>query len=180
MDQPNEPLFQAPIRKQLPTVHYTEIGRIVFIFALIEGHLRHIIYTLSGLGSKRGRLILRNQRAAERIALIKDLAALRKIELRVNWGLLTSALKQVESFRDRFAHAVWIKHPHSKSPVLQDFSTDYIPNIRPGTKPKITPLAVEVPLEKLKDIRRSAFKLSKQITKLELHVLRTLKTSRRK
>lgn len=172
MDNPEMGTY--PVRKRLPTTHYTEIGRIITRFAFIERQLHHITRLVLDVGRKQGRLAIHQFRARDQLILIKDLGRLNGLKFKVDWKTLGSALKELESYRDRISHCVWIKHPDTKTPVLQDFSTAYVQGLPQGTKPKITPLAVELPLEMLRAIRINGDKISDQILKLENVVLKQL------
>ncbi|NQV48702.1 MAG: hypothetical protein HQ504_13105 [Rhodospirillaceae bacterium] len=160
-----------PARKKLPIAHYTEIGRIITRFAYIEMQLFHITYHVLGVNRKEGRLAVKQFRAGDQAMLIKELANLKGLKLNVDWAYLKKSLQELESYRDRLSHCIWIKHSKTKNPVLQDFSTSYHQNLPPGTKPKLTPLSTEVPLEVLKNIRISGDHISEELLKVESLVL---------
>ena len=169
MVEPQVGIFK--VRDRLPTQHYTEIGRIIFRFAMLEAKLFHITGLVLGVGRKQGRLAINQRRAPEQLILIRDLAKMNGIKLTVQWNVLRNALKEGESYRNRLAHSMWINHPDTKNPVLQDFSTAYIPGLPEGTSARITPLAVEVPLTHLRNIRTNMDKISSHLDKLEQRVL---------
>ena len=172
MVEPETRIFK--LRKKLPTAHYAEIGRIITRFAQIEMQLRVLTYRVLGVGEKPGRLAVNQFRAGDQITLIKDLTQLRGLKMNVDWGSLKKRLKELESFRDRLSHCIWMKDPDSKIPIIQDFSTAYIPGLPPGTRPKITPLAVSVPLKKLQDIRKGGDIVSESLLELEVVILKSI------
>ena len=174
---PDPEMLRSPIRKRLPTRYYTEIGRIVVIFARVEGNLFHLTHTVLGIDRRHARLAVRKVRAAEQLTLIQDLAKLNGLKLNVKWGTLKSALKEAESFRDRLSHCIWLNHPNTRLPVLQDFSRAYIPNLTADTNPRINPLAVEIPLAKLVEIRTGISEIAAALEKLETAILEQLETS---
>ena len=180
MVEPQTGFFK--VRNRLPTQYYTEIGRIIFRFAMLEAKLFHITNLVLGVvDRKQARLAVRKSRAAEQLNLIRDLAKLNGIHLTVNWTVLREALKEGESYRDRLAHCMWISHPDTKIPVLQDFSTAYLPGLPKGTNARITPLAVKVPLTHLRNIRTNMDKINSHLDQLEKRVLQQIdRASRRK
>lgn len=160
-----------PVRTDLPEAHLTEIGRLVFQFAFIETQLWTITYHVLGLDKKQGRLAVVQRRAHEQVDLLQVLLELQNIKLPVDWKTLKAAIKEIKSYRDRVAHGVWLEHPQTANPVLQDFSTEYVQGIEKGHKAKIHPIAAEVPIDLLRNINGNAAKISSRLKKIEDLVL---------
>ena len=119
------------------------------------------------IGPKKGRLAVVQKRPHEQLYLIHNLARVNKIKLGFNWKKFHAGLKQFDSYRNRVAHCVWVHHPGSDTPVIQDFSAAYISNLQEGFQPKITPIAVEVPLSHLRDIKSNGEQLLGYLEALE-------------
>jgi len=141
-----------PVRRKLPVAYSTAIGRIITRFALMESLIRTLTYTVLGIGDVQGRVAIRQRRVADDLTTIQDLAKLAKIDLEVDWVDLKKAAKKVESYRDRLAHGVWLKHDATDLPVLQDFSAAYTRGATAPQKPKLTPLAVPIRIDQLRNI----------------------------
>ena len=165
--QPNIPPGYFKLRNRLPTQHYAAIGRIITRWAIIEYKLAHLAFIALDMTQEAGRLTLRSQRAQERALLIQDLLRLKKVSAGINWRELSKTLKEMGSFRDRLAHSVWVKHPGSDDPVLQDLSTAYIHDLPAGHRAKIEPIAVGIPLKNLNILSRNMDGLIKALTDME-------------
>ena len=176
MDNPEMGTY--PVRRKLPVAYSTEIGRIITRFAFLETQLRNITYHLLDISPKQGRVAVRQFRVADQITIIEDLAKLAKIDLKVTWKNLKQPCKEAESYRDRLAHGVWLKHSETETPVLQDFSTAYVRNGAPR-KPKIYPLAVPVQLEHLKNITSNIEQLSDLLHVIEERAIRAMRQASR-
>ncbi len=150
MDSSN--VSEYPVLRRLPVIYCTEIGRIIHKFAFCEMMLRTITYNLMQVGKKIGRVAVRQPRVVDHITMIQDLEHLKSIDLKIDWKKLKEALKECESYRDRLSHGVWLDHPDSTTPVLQDFSYAYVSGPRGPRKARINPLAIAVQVKQLRNI----------------------------
>lgn len=144
------PMGVYPIRRKLPASYSTEIGRIITRFSYAEHLLRRTTYRLLRLNPKQGRLAVREPRVEEHLTLIHDLAALEGLHLETDWKELKRVTKELEVLRDRLAHGIWIKHPGTKTPVLQVLSGSNINTQQLHRKPRIDPIAVPLTLAELR------------------------------
>lgn len=160
-----------PVRRRLPVAYSTEIGRIITRFAFLQSQLRELTYKLLIVSRKQGRLAVREPRIDDHITMIEDLATLAGIDPKVDWKKLRKPCRELESFRNRLAHGIWLKHSSTKTPVLQDFSSAYTQG-GPDTpkKPRIHPLAVPVKLGQLRQIAKSIEILSDKVLEIELRI----------
>ncbi len=160
-----------PVRRRLPAKYSTEIGRIITRFAFLKSQLRVITYKLLLVSEKQGRLAIRENRVTDDLTMIQDLAVLANVNLKVDWKKLKEYCKEVESYRNRLAHGIWLKRSGTNIPILQDFSTAYTQG-GPDTpkKPRLTPLSVPVQLDQLRNIANSIETLSNQILEIERRV----------
>lgn len=78
----------------------------------------------------------------------------------------------------RIINSIWVYDPHSPVPVIQDFSKAYVANAE-EIQPRITPLAVAVPLSKLKEIRRGIDGLANRVQQLEKLIFSQVRARRR-
>lgn len=163
----NIPPGYFKLRKRLPTQHYAAIGRIVTRWAIIEYKLAHLTFDALNISQEAGRLTLRAQRAQDRVLLIRDLLKLKNVNAGINWTELGKTLKEMESFRNRLAHSVWIEHSDADEPVLQDLSTAYIHDLPTGRRAKIEPIAVVIPLENLKILTLNMDGIIRTLTEME-------------
>ncbi len=160
-----------PVRRRLPTKYSTEIGRIITRFAFLESQLRAMTYKLLMVNDKQGRLAVRAPRVVDHITMIQDLAALAKLELKVDWKKLKAFCREAESFRNRLAHGIWLKHSGVKTPILQDFSSAYTQGGSDiSKKPRINPIAVRVSLDQLRHIANAIENLSDRILEIERRI----------
>ena len=169
-----------PARKRLPVGHSTEIGRIIFHFARLEWSLKIISFNLLGINEKQGRISVRNFRVNDFVTMLDDLCKLRGIDPQVDWTKLQKDLRKHESFRDRLAHGIWMKHEATNIPVIQDISGAYTSGPNVGSKPKIAPLAVPLTTEQLRIIRQNIQFLCKQTELINEKVIGALKALRKK
>lgn len=180
---PNSPKSQMRyfhLRTRLPTKYYAAIGRIITRWAIIEYKLAHMIFLALGITQEEGRLTLRGQRATERTLVLKDILELKDVSIKINWKKLRETLDEMESFRNRLAHNVWVHHPDTNIPVIQDLSAAYVKDMPPGHRPKINPLAVQVRLEKLQNLIANMNDMIKTLTEFERRLVHALQSSPQK
>ncbi len=108
-----------PVLLSLPVSHSREIGRIITHYAHLEWRLRLVIYALLNIGPKEGRIAVRETRAEEYVTMIEDLLSVKKIRVNVNSKKSKKFLTLLREHRNTLAHGIWVKHPSSRSPVLQ-------------------------------------------------------------
>jgi hypothetical protein len=126
-----------PVNRNLPRGYYTEIGKLISSYAIIESILFKITHHIVGVDHRLGRLTVLQRTAPDQLSIIQQSLKLKKIKLKVKWKTLGGYLRQAKTFRDRFAHGVWLAHPETKTPVLQDFSASYISNLEPGINQRL-------------------------------------------
>lgn len=155
-----------PVRYRLPSAYCTEIGRIVTRFALLESKIRTLAYVLMQISPKQGRVAVRLGRIEDAMTAVQDLIHLSPIQVPedVNIAGLKVPLKELESWRDRLAHGVWVKHENSTVPVLQVTSGTYQDHeTNSKIKARINPAAFEIGLIQLKQIAAKIEKGTKAI-----------------
>ncbi len=164
------PMALYRVRTRLPARYNTAIGRLVSRFAVVEGRLRHVIYSRLEVNPKFGRVAVKNPRIRDSFTMIEDLMALREFTTTVRLkgeGALIPALEELERFRDKISHGVWVKHGATRDPVLQVTAGSYTE--APGAGPvkaRINPQAVTVPMETFAQFDRIITQALKQIVKL--------------
>ena len=137
-----------PVRYRLPVSYSTEIGRIITRWAFLEFRLKETAYMLLGVDPKVGRIAIREPRITDYIDMIQDLMHLKSITATADLKKLRKSLEKIQSFRDKLAHGIWMKHDTTKLPVLQVVKGSYISNPEgKKTKAKIDPLAAIVHLK---------------------------------
>lgn len=141
-----------PVRARLPANYSTEIGRIIVRWALVEWHLKRLAYDTLQISPKSGRVAVQEPRANNYIIMIEDLLSIRGIKTNIDWKLIRKELDDIESFRNRLAHGIWVKHGNTKEPVLQDTRGKH-PNERDAQqrKARINPMAKRITLQNLRD-----------------------------
>ena len=149
------PMSTHKIRRKLPPTHSMEIGRIITRFAYAEHLLRSTVYRLLRISPKQGRITVRQPRAAEQITLIQDLSRLGGLKLTVDWKELKKTLRELEAYRNKLAHGIWVYHAETKTPVLQDLSGAYVDTGGMHEKPKINPISVVITLRDLRRMTRN-------------------------
>jgi hypothetical protein len=98
----------GPADYRLPASMTREIGRIVVRWAYFEWYLQTIIWRLTGVDERIGRLAIKDPRITERLALLRDLAALRGIVLNERvYSELQRTTRIAAERRDMAAHGVW-------------------------------------------------------------------------
>lgn len=132
-------------RNRLPTNYYTNIGRIVSRFALIELAVQHIIYALIEVNPKLGRVAIKSPRLNDSFAMISDLLMLRGFTSSIDLKELAEACKIIETFRDKVAHGVWFSHPQSTHPVLRVTAGSYVKKQgEKSVKARISPQGLKI------------------------------------
>jgi len=96
--------------------------------AVIEGRLRNIVYALLEIPSEYGRIAVRSPRVEDAFGMIQDLMKLRgfttTVQLKGQNGLVP-ACNELERFRDKVAHGIWVFHGNSPTPILQVTAGSY-------------------------------------------------------
>lgn len=172
---------QFPLRYKLPTSYSVEIGKITTRFSHVQWQIRQCTYLLLGIGRKEGRLTVREPDVADAITTIEELIKIKKLAPVPNLKALKTRLQQIESYRNKLAHGIWLKHPGERAPVIQETKGFYIP--KPGA-PKISarlfPRAAKVTLQNLRDIRKGVDISSRELRGLYAGLERQLPPSRGK
>ena len=144
-----------PIRYRLPVSYSTEIGRIITRWAFLEYRLKETAYMLLNVDPKVGRVAIKEPRITDYVGMLQDLMLLKSLTTGVDLKKLRKKLEATQSFRDKLAHGVWVKHDTTNLPVIQVIKGSYLS--KPGgkkTKARIDPLAAAVRLKDLKDTVR--------------------------
>lgn len=105
--------FQAvhvvkPASYELPAPMCREIGRVFVRWAYFEKFLRDFAWKLADVDDKLGRVAIREPREKEQLEMIRDIAALKEIE--IDEKILKSLIAKVENIssrRDIIAHGTW-------------------------------------------------------------------------
>ena len=93
-----------------PTGYILAIGEIVTAWAIQEWELKRLVYMVLGIDDKRGRTSVRSPRASEMIQMIRELLQIEGVTIdSVDLNELESALGQLESHRNLFAHSIWLE-----------------------------------------------------------------------
>lgn len=112
-----------PSTLDLPKDYLNEIARIITIWALTENKLRTIAYQTAGTNPKVGRIAWREPNAKNYPELVRDLLAIKNIDLNIKKGQertsLADDLERAGGNRDALAHGVWLKVPGNPLPELQ-------------------------------------------------------------
>jgi hypothetical protein len=147
-----------PVRKSLPTNYYTHIGRFVSRWAYLEWRMRRMTYALLDLGQKHGRVAVREPAVVDHLTMIEDLIFLDGLEVQTKLGPWKQPLAEIESYRNKMAHGIWVKRPDSKLPILQDTKGSHPQAIDPrpqARKARINPKAMAVTIDDLKGWTRA-------------------------
>ncbi len=149
---PNMSTF--PTRYELPVAYSTEIGRIITRFSYIQWQVKTCGYIVMGVDPKVGRMLVREPDLSEHLTLIQEIMKLQGLRTTVKMTVLKHAIQQIESFRNRLAHGVWVKHGKTKTPTLQVTKGTYT-QTKGGPKfnARIYPRSDRVTLKNLRDIR---------------------------
>jgi hypothetical protein len=116
--------------------------------------LRRITYALLRLGQKHGRVAVREPHLSDHLTMIEDLIFLEGLTIATSLGPWKKPLTEMESFRNKLAHGVWVKRPDSKLPILQDIKGNHPPEMSPypqARKARINPKAMGVTIANLKN-----------------------------
>lgn len=139
-----------------PTIYKLEpdyaqrVGEFITKWAYLEWRLHETMYSLMQTGPKIGRIALREPRVVDYLTMIEDTAQLKNITVSVDWGKLKTIMQQMESWRDRFAHGIWLEVRGSPEPAIQVLTgKTVIQQGGPATKSRIDPKAFQVSLEQL-------------------------------
>lgn len=142
----------VPVRYRLPVSYSTQIGRFITRWAYFEWLLKETSYSLLQIDPKIGRLAIKETGVVSYLTMLEDIARLKGIQVSIKWTKLRSILQEIESFRNKLVHGIWLQDPSTKTPVLQQVQGSY--KAEPGKKPvkaKIKPLGVRVSLKQLKN-----------------------------
>jgi len=116
-------------------------------FAILESTWRRLVWDLLELDAKFGRVAVRSPRASDAFAMIQDLISLRGFKTDTDLKVLGKMCRDLEEFRDKIAHGVWVKHEKSKLPTLQVTVGTHPKTQGEGSvKAKIEPMAFNVTL----------------------------------
>ncbi len=156
-----------PVWYKLPTAYNSAIGRMVSRFAVLETALRMLIYALLDVNPKLGRVAVRSPRVRDSFTMIEDLMALRDFKTTLNIKLMATKAAELEEFRDKIAHGVWVKHPGSGKPILQ-VTTGKYPHRKGGKsmKARINPIAASIPLDVFRTYTNAVGPLLKAVKQL--------------
>lgn len=166
-----------PTRQRLPVAYNTEIGRIITRWAFLEWRLRETTYTLLQVGHKQGRIAIREPRIVDHITMIEDLMRVQAVTTQLDLKAFRSSLRDMESFRDRLAHGVWVKHTDTNTPVLQVVKGSYQDGAVKGPiKARLYPRAVTITLQNLKDLVGGIEQATKAVTMLRREIATQLHT----
>ena len=139
-----------PTRYRLPVSYSTEIGRIITRWAFLEWRLRRVVNLLLDIGPKEGRLAVRAGRIDDYVTMIEELMKLKGITVQTDMAHLHSGLTQLEWNRDLLAHSVWVKHPATKTPMVQVLKGKWVHPSKPKTKRKVDPQGEPITLQQLR------------------------------
>lgn len=142
----------VPVRYRLPVAYTTEIGRFVTRWAYLEWLLKETAYVLLQMDPKIGRLSVQELGVGSYLTMLEDIAVLKDIQVSIKWKELRKILQEMESFRNKIVHGIWVKDSSTKTPVLQQVKGSYKPE--PGKKSvnaKIKPRGIKVSLKELKN-----------------------------
>lgn len=144
-----------PVRDKLPVKYSTEIGRIITRWSMIEWHLKRLAYDVLKTDPKSGRVAVREPRVGEYITMIEDLLSIRGIKTEIDWKGIKKELEDIESFRNKIAHGIWVTHHRTKNPILQETKGKH-PGEKDATqkKARVNPKALNITLNNLQDYRR--------------------------
>lgn len=162
---------QMLVRYRLPVSYSTEIGRFITRWAHLEWTLSETLYMLMGLNPKLGRIAVREPSIDAHLTMMQSIANLRGIAVSVNWGKLKTIMKNMESFRNKIAHGIWLKDPSSKWPTIRLVKGTYIP--KQGAKPvdaRISPASLPVPFSELKNAVRGIDHANQMATAIKREV----------
>lgn len=108
-----------PVIYELPPDYCQRIGQFITRWAYLEWRLKETMYTLMGTDSKLGRVAIREPRVVSYLSMLEDAADLRAIHVSVNWKGLKDIMGEIEKWRDRFAHSIWLDVPDAGMPTIQ-------------------------------------------------------------
>lgn len=141
-----------PTIYKLPDDYCTLIGKFITRWAYLEWRLRETMYALMCVGPKVGRIAIREPRVVDYLTMIEDTAKLRKVTISVDWKKLKNIMGEIESWRDRFAHSIWLDIPGVGMPSIQVLSGKTV-TTSGGTavKSRIDPRSFRVAIKELKN-----------------------------
>jgi hypothetical protein len=101
----------SPIRKAIPEHVATKVGQIITSYAYLDYRLKMLLWDLSGVDEKVGRITLRDPRATEKLQMARDLLFLKNIVVEDNkFKKLYDGINEVERLRDLLAHGIWTEN----------------------------------------------------------------------
>jgi len=165
------------VRTRLPAAHTAQIGRFITRWAFLESKLRQVSYTMLQLSPKIGRLLVREPRAVDYVTMLEDAMSVMGLTTSIDLKNLKSGLGTLESFRDKLAHGVWVRHTKTAIPVLQDFSGKHPAGPEQGQKARIHPKGTAITATNIKDWATGTTNASKLILKWRAEILRQLRAS---
>jgi len=99
--------------KHLPASMTRGMGRLLVADSYLDLVLIQIVYDLTGVSQKEGRLAIREPRTIERLDMIVDLAHIHKVAITTNLKLLREAIVKSSSNRDLISHGIWFREPQT-------------------------------------------------------------------
>lgn len=85
-----------------------EVGRIITRSGYLQNHIQKTIYLLAGVSEEIGRVSIREPRLSDRIEMILDLIAIRKLKTPdVDFKHVKGVIDDAEEFRNLCAHGAW-------------------------------------------------------------------------
>lgn len=130
------PPLEAEVVHDIPDNLACAIGRLVTIHSKLEYKLTALSTLLLQLNKSEARIVLREPRAVDRLDMALDLFAIKDIETAVDTEGLRLTLQAITADRDRIAHGVWLKHPHSGELFLRITRGDWPKTMTKGDKVK--------------------------------------------
>jgi hypothetical protein len=139
----------------LPASHNREIGRVIVRWAYFEHYIQRMIWAVVFQGAENaavlGRFAIREQRAVDRLDLLKQVSELQGFEMdEALFSSIKTSAKALSEKRDLLAHGLWTDPPGFDWAVQQTRGnwTGY----RGGPKgnKRITPEAIPMSLDDLR------------------------------
>jgi len=167
-------------RHDLPDEMSLEIGRLIVAYAYVEQYLQAIIYSLLSLDRGLGRLAVREPCATQRLDLIRDLLAARKLEEPgLNLKELRDALQDAEDMRNVCAHSSWVFSDERRSwvAVVERGQWADVPKANRARKNKrIHPEGQVLSAKEIKSYVLGTIGIATRLRKLQEHVAKQIDT----
>lgn len=101
---------EVKVVKDLPASLTREIGRVMVHYAHLEYRMSAISANLLGVSRLEGRMVLREPRLKEWLALLVQLMRVKGLEPEIDIPLLQTAFEQATVQRDQLAHNIWCRN----------------------------------------------------------------------